>query len=133
MGQPVVFATLLLLLSQDIGRHSGASGATCDSQDVTDPTSRRDSTGWVSEDLGAGERRQGHISGRVVAWDMDVLVVYGGTGLRNDDVNDVLATSSNLSVFTNADEISQSWTQQLEMISECLRLGTKYCLNLKSG
>lgn len=116
MWQPVVFATLLLLLSQDIGRHTGASGATCDSQDVTDPTSRGDSTGWISEDLGAGERRQGHVSGGIVAWDKDVLVAYGGTDVRNDDVNDVLGRTGNLSVLTNT---SGSWTQ-LEMIRECL-------------
>ncbi|CAM9268923.1 unnamed protein product, partial [Sphacelaria rigidula] len=89
--------------------------ATCDSRDVTDPTSRRDSAGWIRENLGANEMRQGHVSAGVVAWDKDILLAYGGTHIRTDDVTDVLGRTSNVSVLMD-DGGTDSWTE-LEMIA----------------
>lgn len=107
---------LLLLLLHDRGP---TKAATCDSHVVTDPTSRRISAGWISEDLGAYEERQGHVSGGVVAWDSDVLVVYGGTHIRTDDVTDVLGRTGNVSVLMD-DGGTDSWTD-LEMIGRSIR------------
>lgn len=109
-------ALLLVLVSQASRR---AYAATCDSLEVTDPVSLRDSTGWVSQAAGAGRRRQGHVSAEVVAWGQEYTVVYGGTSVRNDDVNDVGALGSDVSILDASSP--QNWTG-LEMVGERIRL-----------
>ena len=96
-------------------------GATCDSLEVTEPTSLYNSTGWVSQDVGAGELRQGHVSAEIFAWDQEYIVGYGGTDTRTDDVNDVLAGGSRVSILDTSTMLS--W-ESLEMVGElvcCLR------------
>lgn len=117
-SRPMYGACILLLLlsSHDRGQ---TEAATCDSRDVTDPTSRRDSAGWIRENLGANEMRQGHVSAGVVAWDKDILLAYGGTHIRTDDVTDVLGRTSNVSVLMD-DGGTDSWTE-LEMIGLSVR------------
>lgn len=113
MLQVITVATLLVIVSQPT--RLVVNGATCDSIDVTDPTPLRDSTGWVSQVAGAGDRRQGHISAEVVAWDQEHIVVYGGTNVRNDDVNDVVARGSEVSILNTSNP--QNWTD-LEMVGK---------------
>lgn len=89
---------------------------TCDLESVTAPVSLRDSTGWDSQDpIGAGERRQGHISAEVEAWGQEHIVVYGGTSTRTDDVNDVTGRGSEVSIL---DISSQGSWMELEMVGE---------------
>lgn len=82
--------------------------AACGAQYVAYPTSEWASSGWVSRDIGAGNRRQGHITG-VIKSDADLLVSWGGTALRTDDVTDVLGREANVSVFDTA-ALKQNWT-----------------------
>lgn len=115
-GLTIALPTLLLLLTHKAGR---VCCATCDSQTVTDPKSKRDSSGWVKQGDGAGERRQGHVTGAIVGSSgEDILVVYGGTDIRNDDVNDVVARTGNVSVLNLGEPAaSQNWTE-LTMIGK---------------
>lgn len=116
MSLAVITATLLLVLVSQASQR--VHGATCDSLEVTDPTSLRDSTGWVSQAAGAGQRRQGHVSAEVEAWEQEHIVVYGGTSVRNDDVNDVVARGSGISILNTSNP--QNWTG-LEMVGERIR------------
>lgn len=95
--------------------HVVVDAAICDNINVTDPVSLRDSTGWDSQDLGAGERRQGHVSAEVTAWGQEHVVVFGGTNLRTDDVNDIFAQESSVSILDISNP--QTWTE-LEMVGE---------------
>lgn len=88
---------------------------TCDLVDVTAPVSLRDSTGWDRDPAGAGERRQGHISAEIQAWGQDHIVVYGGTSVRTDGVNDVTGGGSRVSILDISSQ--QNWTE-LEMVGE---------------
>lgn len=101
---------VVVLLSQVV-----VDAATCDGIDVTDPVSLRDSTGWDSQDIGAGKRRQGHVSAEIVAWGQEHIVVYGGTSQRNDDVNDVSGEETSVSILDISNP--QNWTE-LEMAGE---------------
>lgn len=104
---------LVLLVSRVV---VDAANLTCGLVDVTNPESLRDSTGWDSQDpVGAGERRQGHISAEVVAWGQEHIVVYGGTSVRTDDVNDVAGRGSRVSILDISNQ--QYWTE-LEMVGE---------------
>lgn len=114
MLHTIAAATLLVLIALRDG--IDADGATCNSLDVTDPTSLRNVTGWDSQDPGAGARRQGQVSAEIVAWGEEQLVVYGGTSVRNDDTNDVFATESRVMIF---DTSLQEWVR-LEMVGEIL-------------
>ena len=103
-------------------------GATCDSLEVTDPTSLSDSansTGWVSQAVGAGELRQGHVSADIFAWDQEYIVVYGGTDTRTDDVNDVLAGGSRVWLLDTSTQLS--W-ESLEMVGEFFVSWLRACL-----
>ncbi|CAM9750475.1 unnamed protein product, partial [Ectocarpus sp. 4 AP-2014] len=90
--------------------------AVCGGETVTDPVSLRDPAGWDSQDSigGAGQRRQGHVSAEVTAWDQKHVVVFGGTSVRTDDVNDVLGREAGVFVvdITNP----ANWTE-LEMVA----------------
>lgn len=88
---------------------------TCDGISVTEPVSLRDPTGWDRQDLGAGKRRQGHISAEVTVWGQEHVVVFGGTILRKDDVNDILAEESSVEILDISNP--QNWTE-LEMVGE---------------
>lgn len=89
---------------------------TCDLVNVTAPVSLRDSTGWDSQDpAGAGERRQGHVCAEIEAWGQEHIVVYGGTSVRTDDVNDVTGRDSSVSILDISNQ--QNWTD-LEMVGE---------------
>lgn len=112
---------ILLVLVLQAACWFKVDGATCDSLEVTDPTSLRDSTGWDSQDVGAGELRQGHVSVEISAWEQEYIVVYGGTDTRTDDVNDVLAGGSRVSLLDTSSMLT--W-ESLEMVGElecCLR------------
>lgn len=113
----VLFKTAFAVLVSRIARVTVfVEGATCNSLDITDPVSSTDSSmGWVSEAMGAGDRRQGHITTEVEAWDHTYLVIYGGTNVRNDDVNGVSARGSSLWILDN--ENPRNWTE-LEMIGK---------------
>lgn len=93
--------------------------AICDSISVTDPVSLRDSTGWDSQDFGAGQRRQGHVSAEVTVWGQKHIVVFGGTNLRTDGVNNVYAQESSVSIMDITNP--QNWTE-LEMVGESPQL-----------
>lgn len=108
-------AIALVLLFQATAWLPSVDGATCDDLDVTDPTSLRNSTGWESQDVGAGELRQGHVSAEITAWGQEYIVVYGGTHVRTDDVNDVLAGRSRVSLLDTS--TWASW-ESLEMVGE---------------
>lgn len=123
MGRPRACTKLLALLFSWTSRHTLVSSASCNSQVVTDPIARGESTGWVSQDLGAGKRRQGHVSGEVEVGDEEVLVVYGGTSIRNDDVNHVTAKTTNISLLSKNTGSDQIWTQ-LETIGGSNRTNT---------
>ncbi len=103
--------SVLILLSQAV-----VDGATCDGVTVTAPVSLRDPTGWDSQDIGAGQRRQGHVSAEIIAWGQEHIVVYGGTSLRNDDVNDVLGEETSVSILDMSNP-QKNWTE-LEMAGE---------------
>ena len=91
--------------------------ATCEGVTVTDPVSLRDSTGWDNQDLiGAGKRRQGHVSAEIIAWGQEHVVVFGGTSQRNDDVNDVTGEESSISILDMSNP-QRNWTE-LEMAGE---------------
>lgn len=114
--QALVIAAFMVLVSRTARVAVIVEGATCNSVDVTDPMSSTDSSmGWVSEAVGAGERRQGHITAEVEAWDQAYLVIYGGTSVRNDDVNGISARGSSLWILDN--ENPRNWTE-LEMIGK---------------
>lgn len=95
--------------------HVVVDAVTCDGIDVTEPVSLRDPTGWDGQDLGAGKRRQGHVSAEITAWGQEHVVVFGGTSLRTDDVNDVLAEESSVEILDISNP--QNWTE-LEMVGE---------------
>lgn len=95
------------------------NGATCNSVEVTDPTSLRESIGWVNKDAGAGELIQGHVSAEVEAWGKGYLVAYGGTSVRTDDVNDVIADGSEVSIV---DTTSPDVWMDLEMVGETAQM-----------
>lgn len=94
-----------------------ATAAVCDGETVTDPVSLRDSTGWDSQDSigGAGQRRQGHVSAEVTAWDQKHIVVFGGTSVRTDDVNDVVGREAGVFVMDITNPAN--WTE-LEMVGK---------------
>ena len=110
---PAILSTALLvaIVSQTVPQL--VEGSTCDSMNVTDPVSSRDGTGWIGQNAGAGKRRQGHVTAEVEAWGDTYLVAYGGTSVRNDDVNDVMAKGSGVSILDSANP--WNWTE-LEMI-----------------
>lgn len=94
---------------------------TCGLVNVTAPVSLRGSTGWDQDPVGAGERRQGHISADIEAWGQDHIVVYGGTSVRTDGVNDVTGRGSHVSILDISSQ--QNWTE-LEMVGECVLQAT---------
>lgn len=110
---PLVYLLLVVFVS-----HVVVDAATCDGTDVTEPLSLRDPTGWDSQDLGAGKRRQGHISAEITAWGQEHIVVFGGTSLRTDGVNDVFAEESSVAILDISNP--QNWTE-LEMVGESAR------------
>lgn len=129
MLQATTTAAILLVLVLQVAWLK-VDGATCDSLEVTDPTSLRDSansTGWVSQDVGAGELRQGHVSAGIFAWDQEYIVVYGGTDTRTDDVNDVLAGGSRVWLLDTSTMLS--W-ESLEMVGEIFVSCLRACLLL---
>lgn len=114
---PLINAAIALALAIQFSRVP-VEGATCGSvNDVSDPISLHDSTGWIRQDMGAGGMLQGHISTEMLAWNEKYIVVYGGTTVRTDDVNDVFAVGSNVSILDISS--SQNWTL-LEMVGEAL-------------
>lgn len=114
--QVLFIAAFAFLVSRTARVAVTVEGATCNSVDVTDPVSSTDSSmGWVSEAMGAGERRQGHITAEVEAWDHAYLVIYGGTNVRNDDVNGISARGSSVWILDN--ENPRNWIE-LEMIGK---------------
>lgn len=110
-AKPVVSCVLLVVLASRVV--VDAVTVTCDGVSVTEPVSIRDSTGWDSQDLGAGKRRQGHVSAEVTAWGQEHVVVFGGTSLRSDDVNDVFAQGNSVEILDISNP--QNWTE-LEMV-----------------
>lgn len=53
----------------------------------------------MSDDVGSEGRRQGHVTGVIHSSNRDFLVTWGGTDIRNDDVNNVLGTEANVSLL----------------------------------
>lgn len=105
-------SSALVLLGLEV-----VEAALCDSTTVTEPVSLRDSTGWDKQDvIGAGERKQGHVSAEILAWGQEHIVIYGGTSVRTDDVNDVTAGGTDLYILDISNPTT-NWTD-LEMVGE---------------
>lgn len=91
------------------GALKARSTTTCDSQSASEPTSKKDLRSWLAHDVGAGARRQGHITATVHKINDALLVAWGGTATRNDDVTDVLGSEANVSML-NTSSMDQNWT-----------------------